>query len=496
MFAWYRQSAKCYAYLSDVGKKEEPFGLEVKLKPAEAPEQHTGRNEANEIKSSRWFTRAWTLQELLAPSSVRRGAEPGQEFVGMEFFSAQWTSLGTKLDLKRIIASATGISEDYLTGAKSLESASISMRMSWAAERRATRAEDVAYSLLGIFDVNMPLLYGEGKVKAFRRLQEEIMKISEDETLFAWESTELTADPSSGDALASDPRDFSEARDLLPFASDEPVVPYALTHRGLRIWLRTHMYSDEIRPIRSPVMLRSPFKLYAAVLRCHLAHDFNNVVVIPLSHVTANLYIRDTTTNVGLLPVGLLSRFQPINEVYIRNSRTTSISNSVRRRFGFLIRNVPRGLRITKAFPKEFWNMNDRIVQGEGNAQGLRSWTASLELSADKTSLLPPNHSTFISLGCRQEINDSEVKSWCYMSDSIWLTGTRNLEDFLNSTVQKHPKSEVRRFRDGRGSFHRLALKIVVSLKMVFGQHMFVLDIEYSSKDSSAVVLLRARPEE
>jgi hypothetical protein len=491
MFAWYKQSAKCYVYLADVGEREVEEPVDIGRSSLERRavkflfDQRTQLNE--EIRRSKWFTRAWTLQELLAPSSVQMGAESGQEFVGMEFFSAKWKSLGSKLDLKDLISSTTGIQEEYLTGASSLASASISMRMSWAAERRATRAEDIAYSLLGIFDVNMPLLYGEGKVKAFRRLQEEIMKISEDETLFAWESSELTASPSSGDALASDPRDFTEARDLLPFASDESIVPHALTHRGLRISLQINPYSDEIRPIRSPIMLRSPFELYAAVLRCHVAHDFNHAVVIPLSHFTGNVYIRDTTTNVGLLPVRLLSQFRTIDEVYIRNSLMTSLTSSVRRRFGFLIRNLPPGLKISHAFPKESWNSKDKILQGEGGDQGRRWWHASLDLRLDQPSPFPSTQSAFLSLGCRQEIGDSEVRSWCHLDDMCWPKGEGYLEDFHNSAFQRLPRYEVRQFRDWRGPAYMAPLRVTVSQEKVFGQQMFIVDVEFALEDKLAV---------
>jgi hypothetical protein len=505
MFAWYKQSTKCYAYLADVAEEDDEVLTNSRWSRFEGIKfeemlSRVGLNSGHaiieEVRRSKWFTRAWTLQELLAPSSVQRGAEPGQEFVGMEFFSAKWKSMGSKLDLKDIISSTTGIAEEYLTGASSLASASISMRMSWAAERRATRAEDIAYSMLGIFDVNMPLLYGEGKIKAFRRLQEEIMKISEDETLFAWESSELTASPSSSDALASDPRDFRESRDLVPYASDDSSIPYALTHRGLRIWLQVHLYSDEIRPIRSPVMLRSPLKLHAAVLRCHVAHDFNHVVVIPLGHLTANLYFRDTITNVGLLPVRLLSQFQPINEVYIRNSRITSLSNSVRRRFGFLVRTLPRGLQIAHAFPEESWSLKDRILQGERNDQGRRWWNASLELCVDQTSPeLPPKHSVYLSLGCRQELNDTEVKAWCHLENILWPSGERSLEDFNNNAFQRLPRSEVRQFCDGRGFSYQAPLKITISQEKVFGQQMFLVDIGFAPKGNLTILPERLRGE-
>jgi hypothetical protein len=362
------------------------------------------------------------------------------------------------------------------------------MRMSWASERRATRAEDIAYSLLGIFDVNMPLLYGEGKVKAFRRLQEEIMKVSEDETLFAWESSELKASRSSGDALASDPRDFSEARDLLPYPSDDNVVPYALTHRGLRIWLQICSYSDKIRPIRSPVMLRSPFKPHAAVLRCHVAHDFSHVVVIPLSHITANLYIRDTITNIGLLPVALLPDTRPIDEVYIKNGRITSISQSAHRRFGFLIRSVPRGLSIAHAFPEQAWRSKDRILQGGGSDQDRRWWNAILELHTDQTSPLPSKQSVLLSLGCRQDTNGSEVKPWCHLYDSLYPVGERGLQVYDLNNFQRRFRMEVSHFQDRKGASFQVPIKINIVQEKLFGQQMFIVDISYGEFEHLSVV--------
>ncbi|KAF1828933.1 HET-domain-containing protein, partial [Decorospora gaudefroyi] len=131
MFAWYKNSGKCFAYLFDVEKSQSTFA------------------------NSKWFTRAWTLQELIAPSILHPGGRNG-----MIFYSRDWRLLGNKMNLRFYISDITGVPLEYLEG-KSLDTASISMRMSWAAERRATRAEDIAYSLLGIFDVNMPLLYGE-----------------------------------------------------------------------------------------------------------------------------------------------------------------------------------------------------------------------------------------------------------------------------------------------------------------------------------------------
>jgi hypothetical protein len=122
---------------------------------------------SNALRKSQWFTRGWTLQELLAPSSI-------------VFFDKDWIDIGTKVSLEEIISEITGI-DDFTN----FETACVAQKMSWAGKRETTRIEDKAYCLLGLFDVNMPPLYGEGE-KAFARLQLEILKTSDDESIFAW----------------------------------------------------------------------------------------------------------------------------------------------------------------------------------------------------------------------------------------------------------------------------------------------------------------------
>ncbi|KAF2730040.1 HET-domain-containing protein, partial [Polyplosphaeria fusca] len=150
MFRWYRMATTCYAYLSDVGS-------------------------LRDLPHSRWFRRGWTLQELVAPRKIH-------------FYGANWVLLGSKATLCAQLSISSGIEELVLRSGQ-FEHVSIARKMSWAARRQTTRVEDQAYCLLGIFDVNMPLLYGEGK-KAFTRLQEEIMKTSDDQSLFAWGLTD------------------------------------------------------------------------------------------------------------------------------------------------------------------------------------------------------------------------------------------------------------------------------------------------------------------
>ncbi|KAF2183856.1 heterokaryon incompatibility [Zopfia rhizophila CBS 207.26] len=150
MFGWYRKSAKCYVYLSDVSANDYN---QWTWEPA--------------FRKSRWFTRGWTLQELIAPPSV-------------EFFSLEGKQLGCRKSLERQIHEITAIPVQALQGS-SLSDFSVKERMSWAGKRETKREEDGAYCLLGIFDIHMPLIYGEGKKNAITRLREEIDRRSKSE---------------------------------------------------------------------------------------------------------------------------------------------------------------------------------------------------------------------------------------------------------------------------------------------------------------------------
>ena len=131
----------------------------------------------------------------------------------------------------------TGIDECFLDNKRPLSSASIAKRMSWAASRTTTRLEDIAYSLMGIFSINMPLLYGEGG-KAFLRLQEEIMKVSDDQSLFAW--TDKGADDNVRyGLLARHPSWFRNAKYIVPYHdwSTNNRDLFSMSNRGVRIEL-------------------------------------------------------------------------------------------------------------------------------------------------------------------------------------------------------------------------------------------------------------------
>ncbi|KAI1813573.1 heterokaryon incompatibility protein-domain-containing protein [Poronia punctata] len=185
MFKWYANASVCFAYLSDLPTKEQ-IRKELSVPASDAdsdaanPDWHRdldspiNKRWCQYFRRCRWFTRGWTLQELIAPRVL-------------EFYDCQWNTAGSKLALRELIHDITHITLRVLEDGTRLSSTPVAVRMSWAADRDTTRAEDMAYCLVGIFDLNMPFLYGEGD-KAFIRLQEEICKQSADLTLFAWVS--------------------------------------------------------------------------------------------------------------------------------------------------------------------------------------------------------------------------------------------------------------------------------------------------------------------
>lgn len=173
------------------------------------------------LSKSRWFTRGWTLQELLAPSKV-------------VFFTADWIVLGDRRGMSNWIADITRIHIGALKDRSTIQLYTIAQRMSWAATRETTRIEDVAYSLLGIFNIHIPLLYGEGGA-AFIRLQKEIMKSSDDHSIFAWYLPSSEGEFLTG-ALATAPKAFLSCGSVV---RDQSIMrsPFAVTNLGLSIGL-------------------------------------------------------------------------------------------------------------------------------------------------------------------------------------------------------------------------------------------------------------------
>jgi len=215
MWKWYEKAGICLAYLADV-----PW---MPSHPVCDSEDIS----TTAFGRSKWFTRGWTLQELIAPKRV-------------VFFSRDWNVLGDKSSLRRQLHAITGVSLHVFQFPALFHSLSVAERMSWAATRETTREEDRAYSLLGLFGINMPLLYGEGEM-AFRRLQEEIMKVNSDHSLF-YHHAEQSQTRRSGNhkLLADSPSDFQRLdkhaqKGPSPYGWD--LTAFYLTNAGLLIQL-------------------------------------------------------------------------------------------------------------------------------------------------------------------------------------------------------------------------------------------------------------------
>ncbi|KAK4202921.1 vegetative incompatibility protein HET-E-1 [Triangularia verruculosa] len=221
MFNYYADAAVCYAYMRDVPELGEG-GASEQMKKFEA---------------SRWFTRGWTLQELLAPKKV-------------VFFAKDWSLIGTRGKLVTRISNITGIATRFILRRTQdpavpppLFAAGVATKMSWLSRRETTRVEDMAYCMLGIFDINMPLLYGEGH-KAFTRLQEEIIRVSNDQSIFCWRWDEKFVPHNWVSILSPSPRAFDQSADYKAYRLIEDgdeyktlmsQLTYSLTNIGLSI---------------------------------------------------------------------------------------------------------------------------------------------------------------------------------------------------------------------------------------------------------------------
>jgi hypothetical protein len=208
MYNWYERSQRCYVYLDDACSSEDP------------------RAEGSRFRKSEWFNRGWTLQELIAPTHVA-------------FFDAKWKKIDNKASLANLIAQITRVDEAILRDGMYAHETSIAQRMSWAGGRKTSKDEDRAYSLLGLFGVHMPTIYGEGS-RAFRRLQLEIMRVSADHSIFAWQGSAMSAgvlaeSPDQFLPPTHHPVDYDEY--VQAFNISQPKPDFTVTNFGLYIQL-------------------------------------------------------------------------------------------------------------------------------------------------------------------------------------------------------------------------------------------------------------------
>jgi len=197
MFKWYLKATVCFAFLEDWDPEEPAF------------------------YGVRWWTRGWTLRELVATESII-------------FYGKTWRIRGDKSSLCTEISRISRIDKHVLQQQEELSTLPVAVRMSWASNRKTTREEDIAYSLMGIFDINMPMLYGEGP-KAFLRLQEEIIKATSDMSLFAWAAAPDCEQEYMG-ILAPSSREFMNTSRLYPswhYGSLQPSISITIANQDV-----------------------------------------------------------------------------------------------------------------------------------------------------------------------------------------------------------------------------------------------------------------------
>lgn len=263
MYRWYKNSKICIVYLSDVSC-------------------------IDDMPHSRWFKRGWTLQELIAPETIR-------------FYDRNWDYLGDKKGLLDLLSSITRIPKEILNHEKLPQACSIAQRMSWAARRKTTRIEDKAYSLLGLFDVSLPMLYGEGQ-KAFIKLQEEIVRTSNDQTIFAWT---MAVDESCCGIFANSPQAFKDSQDLISVPNN---TESRITNIGFSIEVETVRYG---------------LRLYLAILNATDTSDANanDIGILLASLPTQSQFARvKNSTGKSLFHISraINSSTRLLKQIYIR----------------------------------------------------------------------------------------------------------------------------------------------------------------------------------
>lgn len=289
MFKWYQRSEVCYAYLSDVPN---------------ADDNH--HRPDSPFRRSKWFTRGWTLQELLAPKRL-------------VFFDKDWKRLPWMIPPRQVGVPALRLDSliEEITGIKDLknyESCSVAQKMSWASRRVTTREEDIAYCLLGLFGVNMPPLYGEGE-KAFLRLQLEILRMSDDESIFAW-TNEKSCD---GGLLAPSPVAFRESGNVERGKWDSP--SYTMTNKGLYISFRLIKHWNNQTSLATEDALLAP-------LNCNQSNKLGQLAVL-LKKVNKDQYVR-TLSNKLLTMQQLPQVYEktPRHALYVRQYDAPLVENA------------------------------------------------------------------------------------------------------------------------------------------------------------------------
>jgi hypothetical protein len=412
------------------------------------------------FRRSKWFTRGWTLQELLAPSTV-------------VFFNRNWIEIGTKSSLYDTIVSITGIKR-----LANFEEACVAQKMSWASRRETTRLEDMAYCLMGLFGVNMPPLYGEGE-NAFRRLQLEILNKVDDESLFAWKEERggvwpwIVERSGMGGLLACSPTAFRDSGDVqrLTYGKERP--PFSMTNKGLRIELRLIALKDINFPKGSGPHRKDVTDAFLAPLNCRRENS-TNCLALYLKKIGGNSFERGVR---DLIPWDWDIEQTITQLIHVRQNDDTknTLADRNRREFVFLIKCrslLENGFSITQRHITEHMSFSGQD-SWETNAHGLKV-TLRLSIFSTFGALMFQNNDSI------RFVVIFEIDSRDQAGVNILVpVGDRPLEEIVKPFSESKSESKQQLCLDritklvGGGQ----CLSVCLRKKMDLGKKLYVIDI-------------------
>lgn len=408
MYRWYQNAERCIVYLEDLQPDSD-------LK--------------DDLKKCRWFERGWTLQELIAPSKVT-------------LYNKSWASLGDRSDasLSKLLSTITGIDVGCLQSGASLRSFSTAHKMSWAAGRKTTVPEDRAYSLIGIFDVNLPLIYGEGGPKAFRRLQEEIIRLSSDLSIFAWNPS--SRDDTGLDAFGPSPDDFTGQKDIVPCYSSQH---FMRTNKGIE--MKTSLWGILCNDAKERLML---------VIGKEKTGEFG--IGIILRKVGHNMYVR--RGKILLFLDDKITSFTRTSTFYLVSPHMDLAHNHVldmaRERAILIPEDGLRDFHINTPVPECTWDCEDRLFLDNGHWGG-SDWRAIELVNAGPEAEC--NLRLIALFVLKDETPDCYLLRWTkalsFIFDRKHQMDITRLEDFRDAFEGATNEVDI----DGRGS--RLSIRLI-----------------------------------
>ena len=462
MYHWYRFSEACYVFLTDV-----PANLE----------KSTAQQA---LCKSKWFTRGWTLQELIASPSIM-------------FFDSEWGELRTKDSLGPLITEITKISREVLQDVDKMERFSVAQKMSWASKRVTTRVEDIAYCLLGIFGVNMLLLYGEGE-HAFVRLQEEIMKNTTDHTIFAWTSDSYSFSDIPG-LLALTPAHFEKSGNYVQ-SGDLAVAPFSVTNKGIHLQL--------------PMMDLSSKSL--AILNCHeIGNETKNLeIFVERLSINGDVFKKVWCEKLGMADKASTPQFKQEN-IFVKQNRVIPdipeysvylVSIKSLQRAGFVLRaSAPKGwVRIGDCFLKppdslcfdklfgvlQFGEIGGSVHPGchgfivilkfgwSKAGSGAESRVMVMDQAPEILKGFPPTNLS----------NDKQVEQLCLRLNYQFSKGIKEQEWTLLGAQSASPTTERIYWQH---SVRKWRISVIIKRGIVEGERGRIIHIDYHTQENSDI---------